>query len=128
MCSSDLYSKHLRARADYRRTLTDYDRAAPGQVLYLFYERLFCDDTIRRVCEFCGIDFLPARYGLRVNASKSPVAARLTDQTRSQVYQQLAEQYAFVRDYFAGDIPENWLADMARYPRYRPSRVCHIGA
>jgi len=125
---TSLYSKHLRARADYRRTLTDYDRAAPGQVLYLFYERLFCDDTIRRVCEFCGIDFLPARYGLRVNASKSPVAARLTDQTRSQVYQQLAEQYAFVRDYFAGDIPENWLADMARYPRYRPSRVCHIGA
>jgi hypothetical protein len=120
---SCLNSRHLLVRADYRRTMGQYDRAAPGQILYLFYERLFCDDTIRRVCEFCAIDFLPGRYDLRINASKSAVADRLGPGTRRQVYRRLADQYAFVRDYFAGDIPENWLADMARYSSPPSQRI-----
>lgn len=114
---SCLNSKHLMVRADYRRTITDYNQAAPGRVLYLFYERLFCDDTIRRVCDFCAIDFLPARYGLRINSSKRAGAKGLDDNIRRLVYRQLADQYAFVRDTFAEALPESWQEDIARYRR-----------
>ena len=110
-----LHSGHLLTRIDYRHTLTEYDRAVPGNVLYLFYERLFNDTTIRRICDFCGLDFLAAHYDTRINASKSGAADRIDDETRRQVYQRFADQYAFVRDYFAGDIPANWLADIERY-------------
>jgi hypothetical protein len=116
---SCLHSSHLRLRADYRKTIQEYDRAAPDNILYLFYEQLFCDETLRRVCTFCGIDFRSAPYAARINASSTNAATELHEATRHKVYRVLAEQYTFVDAYFGRAIPENWREDMVRFQRRR---------
>jgi len=73
----------LLLRADYRRTIETYDRAAPGAILSLFYERLFGDASIRRLCDFCGLDSRPGparqpaggRGALRLTLADKPPAA-----------------------------------------------------
>jgi len=80
---STLHSDHLLLRADYRRTIETYDRAAPGAILSLFYERLFGDASIRRLCDFCGLDSRPGparqpaggRGALRLTPADKPPAA-----------------------------------------------------
>lgn len=114
VCSC-LKSNHLLLRANYRKAILEYDKAAAGDILYVFYEQLFCDASLRRLCDFCGIDFYSAPYATRVNATASRFVTQLREATRRSVYRVLREQYAFVRDYRHGDIPPNWLEDMARF-------------
>lgn len=115
-----LRSEHLLTRADYRNAIGEYEAGASGQVLYLFYEKLFCDDAMRRLCDFCDLDFRPGAYGRRHNQSKTDLAARVGETVRGQIYRRLAGQYAFVHEFFRGDIPESWLRDMERYAHLPP--------
>lgn len=117
-----LGSPHLLARADYRHVIEHYEAGAPGQTLYLFYEALFCDATMRRVCDFCGLDFRPGPYDRVVNAGKAGLAARVGETARRRIFRRLESQYAFVRDFFGGRLPERWLDLMDRYAAPAPGR------
>ena len=118
-----LRSEHLLCRADYRRTIEHYQAGATDRILYLFYEELFHDAAMRRLCDFCGLDFRPGAYDRRHNASKTQLAARVGETVRGRIYRRLAGQYAFVHEFFRGDLPESWRRDMARYAHLPPDRT-----
>ena len=117
-----LRSEHLLSRAHYRRAIEHYQAGAPDQVLYLFYEDLFHDAAMRRLCDFCGLDFRPGAYDRRHNSSKTALAARVGEAVRGRIYRRLADQYAFIHEFFRGEIPQSWRRDMERYAHLPPDR------
>lgn len=59
-----------RLRSDYSRTVEAMTRALPQRSLILFYETMFCDREIKRLCRFLGLKFAPGDYGNRINHTK----------------------------------------------------------
>lgn len=39
------------------------------ELLFLFYEELFSDASIETICQFLGVDFMPADFSVRINCS-----------------------------------------------------------
>ena len=97
------------ARADYRGTVWDLDDTFPADdILYLFYENLFTEPALRRLCAFAGIGYQPGRPHERQNEKTLDLAA--PDGAREAFLRVLAPQYAFCRERFGDLIPEAWLS------------------
>lgn len=80
--------KDVEIRTRYENTLKSLDYAFKSEdVLYGFYESLFCEPEVRRITEFLGIDYTAPNFGTQVNAS--PRTANLD-----------AESIAKVRSYY----------------------------
>ena len=109
--------RELMQREDFR-LLTDYGRTIREAVsvfgrekLHLeFYERLFDQDAVDRICAFCGIEARPADLGRRSNASTS---IELPGEMRSEARNAYGHVYREVAEFFAGDVPDSWRADLA---------------
>ena len=80
----------------------------PDSIFIGFYETLFSDETIGRLCSFLGLAFLPGNYPLRVNAvaEKGPP---LTPEQLAAASAAFAETYAFCRAEFGSSVPSSWL-------------------
>jgi hypothetical protein len=96
-------------RTRYELTVSNLRVAFPGERLFFgFYETLFCDASIRSLCEFLGLPFKPGDYKQHVNASavqqRGSLPAELIEAGRSA----LAETYAFCRREFGAAVPPNW--------------------
>lgn len=93
----------FRGRSDYARLMAELEAAVPGEdILYLFYETLFTDASVRRLCDHLGIDFIPGQYGARVfEGQPLPLAATV----RAALRRQLDAQYRAVRERFPSDLP-----------------------
>lgn len=96
-------------RSDYRKTLMRLDQAlAPGQLLTVFYENLFSQAAIRRICQFLGIQGVKAKVHNRVHAGPDvPMDSNMV----AHAQEWLAPQYEFIRNRFAS-IPQEWQANM----------------
>lgn len=104
-----LQSPPIMARADYAGTFADLDMAfAREDVLTLFYEDLFSEQTLRRLGDFASVDFRPADTQTRRNRTK--LEAKLPEDARAAFLETLKGQYAFCRDRFGDQIPDQWLA------------------
>jgi hypothetical protein len=96
-CERGLY--HL----TYRRVCS----AFPAEDIFVgFYETLFCDAEIRRLCDFLEISFVPGDYSTVKNAS-APRRAVDPEFWRA-ARETFAEVYAFCRAEFGSAVPENW--------------------
>jgi hypothetical protein len=96
-------------RTRYDLTITNLRMVFPDERLFFgFYETLFCDASIRSLCEFLGLPFKPGDYKQQVNASagqqRGSLSAELIEAGRSA----LAETYAFCRREFGAAVPPNW--------------------
>ncbi|MDG1737398.1 MAG: sulfotransferase, partial [Paracoccaceae bacterium] len=60
-------SPALQARCDYASTLKNIANIDPKRVLIAFYEELFTNETVTRICDFLEIAMMPAKFGQRVN-------------------------------------------------------------
>lgn len=90
-------------RTDYARLMAELEAAVPSEdILYLFYETLFSDASISRLCDHLGIVFLPGDYGNRVFAGRSEA---LSDEVRAKLRLQLDPQYRAVMERFGPDLP-----------------------
>lgn len=93
--------------SDYRRIITELEAAVPGDdILYLFYDRLFTEASVRRLCAFLGIGYHPADLlGTRLNMGlhATPPAA-WTAKMRAR----LDHVYEFLASRFGGDLPQGW--------------------
>lgn len=96
---------HIAVRGDYRAALTRLWAAIDPARLFLgFYEDLFSEACIARLCGFLGIAPVPAAFDLRVHAGV-PVPMR-RDQRRAAA-DFLAPQYEFVAARL-GRVPAAW--------------------
>lgn len=100
-------SPRVLARADYRGTVCDLDRVFPsGDLLYLFYEDLFTDEALSRLCRFAGVGFRPGDTGEAKNQAELTV--KLPDDARDAFAAVLAPQYEFCRQRFGNAVPAGW--------------------
>lgn len=99
----------IAARADYRAIVTALDATFPaGDILYLFYETLFREETLRRLCAFADAPYRPASLSERRN--ETTVTLPLPDAAREAFRAHLGPQYAFCRDRFGAELPPGWQA------------------
>ncbi len=93
-------------RSDYQRTITELENAVPtSNILYLFYEDLFQDDSIRRLTDFLGIDFKKANYESFVHKGD---ALDMPAEWRDEMRRKLAHVYKFVAEKFGNEVPRSW--------------------
>jgi hypothetical protein len=99
----------LEERSDYAGILGRVRRAVPEKSLLTgFYETLFTQDSIDRICRFLGISPRPGRFDMRVWASPE---VPLDPALRARLKARLAPQYDYVRSAL-GPLPGAWGADM----------------
>jgi len=105
--------------ADYERTLQEAQSVFGEDRIHLeFYEHLFNQEAVDRICHFAGIGTKPAEFSTRSNASRSDASGgreEMPQDMRARACAAYAHIYQAIARRFANDIPENWLQDMARY-------------
>ncbi|MEY8841411.1 sulfotransferase [Cribrihabitans sp. XS_ASV171] len=102
-----LDSAAIQARADYRGIVSTLDTTFPAEdIQYLFYETLFAEASLRRLCEFIGVPYRPGDATEIRN--RTSVTLPLPEDARAAFHAQLAPQYAFCRDRFGGEVPTEW--------------------
>jgi hypothetical protein len=104
-----LRSAPIMARANYRATVEALDASfSEADVLYLFYEDLFTEAALRRLCGFAGAPYRPGRAAERANANA--LEQDLPADARRAFHDALAPQYAFCQARFRGQTPRSWAA------------------
>lgn len=107
--SEAIRSDPIMARTDYRATVADLDATfSPRDILYLFYEDLFTEATLKRLCDFIGADYWPGDLQQRANAGV--LEYDLPMEAREAFRNVLTPQYEFCRDRFEDSLPIHWAA------------------
>ena len=102
-------AKQLAVRSDYSGILERLSQAIPAKRLFVeFYERLFSDAAIKRLCAFLDIKYVAASFKTRVHEGSRMA---LPDAARAQLQSYLAPQYAAVAARF-DDLPSAWQKNM----------------
>lgn len=96
------------ARTAYDQTIRTLDSVfGPDEVYYGFYERLFSESEVRRLCEMAGIDFVEPGFEQRVHFS--PKTTELPDDTVRTVAEHYRGVYLAVAERFPEvSLPEIW--------------------
>ncbi|HDR27826.1 sulfotransferase family protein [Rhodovulum sp.] len=96
---------HIAERGDYRSVLTRLWAAVdPTRLCLSYYEELFSQSSIDRICGFLGIATRPAELGVRVHAG---VPVPMSREQRRAAAEWLAPQYDFVAERL-GRVPPVW--------------------
>ncbi len=96
-------------RADYRRTIGALESVFPREdILYLFYEEISCEASLKRLCEFVDVGYAPPDSSRVINETQLKTA--LPDVVRNRLLDVLAPQYAFCRQHFGNMVPDCWQA------------------
>lgn len=96
------------ARANYIRTMTELEAAVPApRIHYAFYENLFSQPAVNRICRFLGIDPVPVEGGERINPGRG---MDLPEEAATLLMQALRPQYDAVFEKFGTAVPEAWRA------------------
>ncbi|GGA22256.1 sulfotransferase [Neptunicoccus cionae] len=99
-----------RERYDYVTAMRNLRAVFPAENLHFdFYENLFTQDAIDRLCHFLGITPLPGEFERSRNVS---VKMPLGPEQRRKMIHELSHQYTYMRDLYAGALPTSWLADL----------------
>ena len=94
--------------ADYPTHIQALRSVFPEEDLFFgFYETLFTEAEVRRLCAFLDIPFRPANYDERVNTSSTKSA--LDESLIAQARERLAPVYDYCRKTFP-DLPASWRA------------------
>lgn len=112
--------RHLIARSRYLAGMERLRRGVPeDRRLVLFYETLFNDAAMTRLCDFLDVPFRTGRYGQVVfsQAKLHPADQRLRDQLRPR----FENIYAHIAKWFGDEMPAAW--DYPRDMRYLPASV-----
>jgi hypothetical protein len=96
-------------RGDYRSIIARLDAAIdPSRLFLAFYETLFSQSQIDRLCAFIGIDAVEAKFDRRVHEG---VCLDMTEDQKMRARAYLAPQYEFAAERL-GSLPEAWQANM----------------
>ncbi len=94
---------------DYRQTVEAMDAVFPDRdILFLFFEDLFSEATLKKLCAFVDVAYLPPKTEEAVNETELKID--LPDGVRDELLSILAPQYAFCRERFGNRVPDAWRA------------------
>jgi hypothetical protein len=95
-------SWEFEVRTRYQDTISNLERVFPAEdILYLFYEELFTDDSIRALCRHLGLAQTPAELSKIVNAS--PTGAGVPDAAHRRIRDHYQDTYDFVSERFSAE-------------------------
>lgn len=93
-------------RSNYARTITELEAAVPSdRILYLFYETLFSEDSLRRFCDFAGLTYRAGDFSKMANVGRAMDIPPMVEQ---ELWDGLERQYVFLRQKFGDAIPKAW--------------------
>ncbi len=103
-------SQGVARRSDYVHTLEALDAAFPAEDVFVeFYENLFAEGTIRRLCHFLEIPYQPAPFDKVVSRS---VEKPMTAEQRNRLREILRPVYAYAAERYGERLPAAWKADV----------------
>jgi len=95
-------------RARYDVTVRNLQAAFAPEELYIeFFERFFTETSLRRLCRFLGIDYVPADFSKPENRISRPVSFSAAE--RAQLYETLRPVYDGCREIFGDQVPDSWM-------------------
>jgi hypothetical protein len=106
-----LYDQPLyEVRSRYEHTIRALDSVFDqDQLYYGFYERLFDEAEIRKVCDLAGIRFHDPNFEKKANASQAKAEGGLPDEVVRTVAEHYRETYHTVAERFGiDDLPALW--------------------
>ncbi len=96
-------------RLQYHETVRNLQSVFEPDELFLeFYENLFQDETVSRLCDFLGIDYVPADFSRNPNTRRAE-GFEPTEEDRARIYQVLRPVYDGCREIFGDRIPDSWM-------------------
>lgn len=107
-------SKAARARSGYHETIENLEAAfETDSIHYAFYEELFTDPEIQRLCDFLEISYVEAPFETKRNAGGEKT--RPSDKTIIAARDLFSETYEFCQDRFGQDrINRLWQPRLAK--------------
>jgi hypothetical protein len=95
-------------RSRYDLTIERLEAAVvPERIAYFFYETLFRQSELDRLCAFLGVARLPATFDRKIHADPR-AADPLPREVEDRALELLAPTYAFVRARFGDQVPAAW--------------------
>jgi hypothetical protein len=102
----------VRARSDYENIVSSLDRTfCASDVLYLFYETLFEETSIRTLLRFLGLPY--SDHAPHIRQNETQVKLPLPLEARDCFARDLDAQYRFCRTRFGDDVPNTWSSGLA---------------
>ena len=97
--------------ADYGRTIRAVKSVFPAEKLHIeFYEQLFDDAAVERICGFAGISPKKAIFSEKSNAS---IQGTMPPDFRMRAIEAYAHVYRDIHEIMGGNLPANWTSDLA---------------
>lgn len=96
------------ALSRYDSTITALENAVPSsKILYVFFEDMFEQSQVKRICDFLGVPFVPGKTDAKANsAGKKDAAVWPAD--RVVIAKALAPVYEFMRQRTGDALPAKW--------------------
>lgn len=99
-------NNHYFRKGDYCQTINNLESVVSrDNILYLFYENLFTDESIKKICDFLDIEYLSANFSSRVNKGDYSKDISGIDLHAEELYRPI---YDFCRERFGDDVPDSW--------------------
>ena len=96
-------------RGAYHETIRNLDQVFDSHEVYItFYEQLFQDEELRKICDFVGLPFEPGQYERRVNPGNE--IEKLSPAQTAMARDRFAVVYDFCRKRFDEALPVSWHA------------------
>lgn len=101
-------------RSNYSGTIQQLMDAVPRKnILFVFFEWFFRQETLNQITDFLRIAPHRAELGERVHQG---VSIKKDDTLMEKALERLAPQYAFISEFFAGQIPDSWHTPASQLP------------
>jgi hypothetical protein len=96
------------ALSRYDKTVGALETHVPkDRILYVFFEEMFDQTQVSRICGFLGIPIVAGQTDRKRNVA-GQAAARVSAEDRKMIARALSPVYAFARERFGSDLPEKW--------------------
>ena len=93
-------------KSNYKNTIEVLESSVDKKdVLYLFYENLFTNDSVMEICDFLSVDFIEADFGKRVNQGSYSNIDIYKPARAGNIYTQI---YSFCAEKFSAKLPSSW--------------------
>lgn len=81
----------------------------PDNLLIMFMDQLFRDDSIKRICDFLGLPFIPGEYD-RIEHGALPNQEQPSQEMWEKARDVYRDTYFWARQRFGPDLPPKWNA------------------
>lgn len=93
-------------RGNYKGTIERLEKNfKKNEIFYCYFEELFTEDTIKNLCEFLEISFVPGKY--KTKSNPSPKDSSIPPAMLKEAKEKFMPQYEFCKAKF-GRVPNEW--------------------